>query len=121
VEFLTHLKANPAPEIEKPIKSNEMKDNTTEWYANFVDSQDLDHVMDVTLAANYLDIKPLVDLCCAKIGTYIKGKPIPEVRKIFGIVNDFTPEEEAMEFDESLIGEPNAEGEEAKKEEEKKS
>jgi len=41
-------------------------------------------------------------MSCAKI---IKGLSIPEFRKRFNIVNDFTPEEEAEQFDEQKIAE----------------
>ena len=30
--------------------------------------------MELLLAANYLDIKSLIELCCAKVATMIKGK-----------------------------------------------
>jgi hypothetical protein len=40
----------------------------------------------------------LKSLCCLKIATYIYGKSVEEVRKAFKIVNDFTPEEEAIPF-----------------------
>lgn len=43
-----------------------------------------------------MDIKPLMDLTCAKIASLIKGKTPEEIRKEFNIVNDFTPEEEAQ-------------------------
>ena len=42
-------------------------------------------------AANYLDIKPLLDLTCAKVATMMKGKTPEEIRKTFNIKNDFTP------------------------------
>jgi S-phase kinase-associated protein 1 len=48
------------------------------------------------LAASYLDIRPLQDLCCAKVASLIKGKTPEEIRKNLGIVNDFSPEEEAL-------------------------
>ena len=47
------------------------------------------------LAANYLDIKPLLQLASARIAALIKGKSIEEVRTFFKMTNDFTPEEEA--------------------------
>ena len=47
-------------------------------------------------AANYMDIKPLLDLTCAKVASMIKGRTPEEIRKVFNIVNDFTPEEEAQ-------------------------
>ena len=66
-----------------------------EWDANFVD--DIEQVMlfELLLAANYMDIKSLLDLTCAKVASMIKGKTPEEIRKTFNIVNDFTPEEEA--------------------------
>jgi len=42
-----------------------------------------------------MDIKPLLDLCCAKVASMIKGKTPEQIRLQLGIVNDFTPEEEA--------------------------
>ena len=67
------------------------------------------------LAANYLDIKSLMELACAKIASLIKGtdSPIPrdfsnslgktteDIRKTFNIVNDFTKEEEQQIRDEN--------------------
>ena len=45
-------------------------------------------------AANYLDIKGLLDLTCQTVADMMKGKSVEEIRKIFNITNDFTPEEE---------------------------
>lgn len=105
IEFLKHLKeGNPPPEIEKPLRSNDLKDVTTEWYANFIDKDD-DTVQDIILAANFLDIKELLALSCAKMGSVIRGLTIPEFRKRFNIENDFTPEEEAEPFDEAKLAE----------------
>ncbi|KAE9450291.1 hypothetical protein C3L33_17806, partial [Rhododendron williamsianum] len=49
-----------------------------------------DHVW----AANYLNIKSLLDLTCQTVADMIKGKTPEEIRKTFNIKNDFTPEEE---------------------------
>ncbi|OWM88532.1 hypothetical protein CDL15_Pgr002299 [Punica granatum] len=45
-------------------------------------------------AANYLNIKGLLDLTCQTVVDMIKGKTPEEIRKAFNIKNNFTPEEE---------------------------
>jgi S-phase kinase-associated protein 1 len=45
-------------------------------------------------AANFLDIKALLDVGCKTVANMIKGKSPEEIRKTFNIQNDFTPEEE---------------------------
>lgn len=63
------------------------------FMAGFLDV-DNDTLFDIILAANYLDIKVLLDAACAAVAGKIKGKTPDEIRHTFGIDNDFTPEEE---------------------------
>lgn len=72
-----------------------MSELVQEWYAKFVDI-DQEPLFELILAANYMDIKPLLDLTCATVASMIKGRTPEEIRNIFNIVNDFTPEEEAQ-------------------------
>lgn len=39
----------------------------------------MDDLIDLIVAANFLDIEGLVNLGCAKIATYIKGKSVEEI------------------------------------------
>ncbi|KAK1437854.1 hypothetical protein QVD17_03654 [Tagetes erecta] len=61
--------------------------------ADFV-KVDQSTLFDLILAANYLNIKGLLDLTCQTVADMIKGKTPEEIRKTFNIKNDFTPEEE---------------------------
>ncbi|KAK3193849.1 hypothetical protein Dsin_025159 [Dipteronia sinensis] len=73
----------------KPIDG----DDITAWDADFV-KVDQSTLFDLILAANYLDIKGLLDLTCQTVADMITGKTPEEIRSMFNIKNDFTPEEE---------------------------
>ncbi|KAE8715568.1 SKP1-like protein 1B [Hibiscus syriacus] len=74
-------------------RSVSIDDELKSWDADFVkvDQATLFHLI---LAANYLNIKSLLDLICQTVADVIKGKTPEEIRKTFNIKNDFTPEEE---------------------------
>ena len=95
IEFCEHHLQEPMTEIEKPLKSQYMADVVQKWYADFVDMEQV-VLFELILAANYMDIKPLLDLTCATVASMIKGKTPEEIRKTFNITNDFSPEEEAQ-------------------------
>lgn len=93
VEYMKYHSDNPPREIEKPLKSASMQEVVSQWDADFVEV-DQELLFELILAANYMDIKPLLDLTCAKVASMIKGKTPEQIRKTFNIQNDFTPEEE---------------------------
>jgi S-phase kinase-associated protein 1 len=95
IEFCTHYLTEPMSEIEKPLKSEKMAEVVQKWYADFVDVEQV-MLFELILAANYMDIKPLLDLTCATVASMIKGKTPDDIRATFNIKNDFTPEEEAQ-------------------------
>ncbi len=101
VDYLTHYKDSEPREIPKPLPSANLLDVTDEWDVNFI-GIDLDSVFDLINAANYLDIKQLLDLSCAKIASTMKGKSAEEIRTIFNLENDLT-EDEIKEFEEYQI------------------
>ncbi|CAB4287843.1 unnamed protein product [Prunus armeniaca] len=69
------------------------EDDLKAWDQDFV-KVDQATLFDLILAANYLNIKSLLDLTCQTVADMIKGKTPEEIRKTFNIKNDFTPEEE---------------------------
>uniref|UniRef100_A0A453DQ95 SKP1 component dimerisation domain-containing protein n=1 Tax=Aegilops tauschii subsp. strangulata TaxID=200361 RepID=A0A453DQ95_AEGTS len=52
------------------------------------------HTYVTIVAANYLNIKGLLDLTCQKVADMMKGRTVEEISKTFDIKNDFTKEEE---------------------------
>ena len=92
-EYLTHYNGESPKEIEKPITSNEMKNLTDEWSSTFIDKLSLEDVTNLTVAANYMGINSLLDLCCAKVATLCKDKNEDEIFKMFNITETFSEEE----------------------------
>ncbi|KAK5664149.1 hypothetical protein OQA88_364 [Cercophora sp. LCS_1] len=77
-------------------EENDTRKKTTEideWDQKFM-QVDQEMLFEIILAANYLDIKALLDVGCKTVANMIKGKSPEEIRKTFNITNDFTPEEE---------------------------
>ena len=99
-EYLDHYENEEPKEIERPLPSNNFKECVNEWDYNFID-MDLQLIFEIILGANYMDIKPLLELSSAKVASIIKGKNTEEIRKIFDINNDFTPEEEQQILEEN--------------------
>ncbi|XP_050234364.1 SKP1-like protein 1B [Mercurialis annua] len=63
------------------------------WDADFI-KVDQNVLYELTLAANYLNMKGLLDLACETVADMIRGKTPEQIRKTFNIANDFTEEEE---------------------------
>mmetsp|Transcript_3510 Transcript_3510/g.6646 ORF Transcript_3510/g.6646 Transcript_3510/m.6646 type:complete len:115 (-) Transcript_3510:151-495(-) len=53
-----------------------------EWYVRFCDV-DREIMFQLVAAANFLNIKPLLDLTCLAVSVSIKGKSVEELREIF--------------------------------------
>lgn len=94
VEFMNYYSNNPFKDIERPIKSTNLKDFIPEWYINFLNINN-DTLFELINFSNYLDIKPLLDLTCAKVATMIKGKSNADIINTFNIV--LQPEEKVLD------------------------
>ena len=73
IDYCKHAKDSPPTEIEKPLKSANMQDVVADkWYATFIEVEQ-EILFELILAANYMDIKPLLELGCASVAAMMKG------------------------------------------------
>ena len=96
IEYCTHVVENEPPMMDKPLKSANLHECVNDkWFADFIE-MDQNTLYELILAANFMDIKSLLQLSTAKVATFIKGKSIDQMREEFGIKNDFSEEEYAQ-------------------------
>ncbi|XP_009757045.1 SKP1-like protein 12 [Nicotiana sylvestris] len=76
---------------DEKMKSNE--EEIKKFDKDFVKEKSYNDLFELVLAANYLDIKGLMDLLCQSIADRIKDKSYMAVRKIFNITTDYTEAE----------------------------
>ena len=84
IEFMEHYYDEKMVDIEKPLISSNLEDIVQKWYADFI-NVDNDFLYSLINAANYMDIRPLLNLGCAKIASTLRNKPPEEIRKIFNL------------------------------------
>ena len=91
-EYLEKVDEYEIKEIEKPLTTNDMKNATDDWSANFVDIP-LEDLVNLTKGASYMGIRTLVDLCCAKLACMCMDKSEEEIFNVFNINETLTEEE----------------------------
>ena len=91
-EYLEKVDEIEIKEVEKPLTSNDMKNETDDWSANFVDIP-LEDLVNLTKGASYMGIRTLVDLCCAKLASMCMDKSEEEIFNVFNINETLTEEE----------------------------
>ncbi|KAJ7345740.1 hypothetical protein JRQ81_001690 [Phrynocephalus forsythii] len=94
IQWCTHHKDDPPPPEDDENKEKRT-DDIPVWDQEFL-KVDQRTLFELILAANYLDIKGLLDVTCKTVANMIKGKTPEEICKTFNIKNDFTEEEEAQ-------------------------
>ncbi|KAH9120910.1 hypothetical protein LEN26_010901 [Aphanomyces euteiches] len=72
---------------------DEIEDVVEKWDLDFINTT-YEMIFELILAANYLNIKSLLELACARMSGVMFGKTPEEIREMFGIKEQFTPEEE---------------------------
>uniref|UniRef100_F1KST5 Skp1-related protein n=1 Tax=Ascaris suum TaxID=6253 RepID=F1KST5_ASCSU len=92
IQWCQYHKDDPPPPEDSDNKEKRT-DDIPSWDVEFL-KVDQGTLFELILAANYLDIKGLLDVTCKTVANMIKGKSPEEIRRTFNIKNDFTPEEE---------------------------
>ena len=91
IEWKTFHKDDPSlPEDEDNKKKT---DTISSWDLDFL-KVDQETLFKVIPAANYLNIKKLLDVTCKTLANMIKGENSQEIRNIFNIRNGLTSKEE---------------------------
>ena len=62
------------------------------WDKEFVNVP-LSVLFEMITAANFLDVKHMLDITCKSVAEMIKGKTPDDIKKIFGVEGDFSDEE----------------------------
>lgn len=108
LDYMDYHHHDRAAPIEKPLKAS-IDSFLCEWDKNFLftqllkdrDEKQHEVLIDVIMAANFLNVKDLLELTCACVANMIRGKSAEEIRKLFNIENDFSQEEERKIKDEN--------------------
>ncbi|KAJ2612816.1 E3 ubiquitin ligase complex SCF subunit scon-3 [Coemansia sp. RSA 1365] len=92
IEYCEHHKHDPPVIKDEYDDLPKRSDDISPWDEQYM-KIDQEMLFEILLASNYMDIKPLLDLGCKTVANMIRGKSAEEIRKMFNIVDDFTPEE----------------------------
>jgi hypothetical protein len=94
VEWVEYHYDDPPIDEDFDEEKDRRNEELSHWDKTFIDVPDQGLLFDIIAAANFLDIKGLVEVGAKHICNKIKGKTCAEVREILKITNDFTAEEE---------------------------
>eukprot|EP00457_Paulinella_chromatophora_P016475 gb/GEZN01017292.1/.p1 GENE.gb/GEZN01017292.1/~~gb/GEZN01017292.1/.p1 ORF type:complete len:186 (-),score=40.81 gb/GEZN01017292.1/:181-738(-) len=92
VDYLAYHKDVPPAKFRVPLPSSDLRAMAGPWDAAFCDV-DVDTIFRLLLAANYLAIKALVELLCAKLATLVRNQSVEQMKATFKI-RPFTKAEE---------------------------
>ncbi|KAF8329485.1 S-phase kinase-associated protein 1A-like protein [Cantharellus anzutake] len=100
LEYCEHHRNEPLPPLDveysiSPSLDIMRRKNThiSGWDQQYMKCEQ-ELLFEVIQAASYLDIQSLLDLGCRTVANMMTGKSVDDIRQLFHIENDFTPEEE---------------------------
>lgn len=87
VEFAEYYAHNtPMVALSRPLPYTDLnKCVRPEWYAQFVLNMDAVMLQHVAMAANFLDMPPLLDLTCGAIAASLSDKSVDELCEFFSL------------------------------------
>ena len=94
VDYITYHKDDSIQAEDKKEESGPKKG--CKWDEDFL-KVERPVLFELILAANYLEIKGLLDITCFAVAEMIKGKTAEQIRAEFNIVNDLNEETETGE------------------------
>ena len=114
IDYLQHYKDKEPKEIPKPFpeRTDEeflrgiLDNDDNDWTYNFISKLSIEEAINLVNAADYLQIKGLIDLLAAKLAHEMCNCEVEEARQKFGIECDMT-EEEIAEYDKYPLDEDN--------------
>ena len=78
-------KLDPLPTIDKPLRSIDLHKSVPKWYADLVEPLTLGECFDLVKMAYESEDYPLVELMCARISLFMKGKTPGEIHSTFNL------------------------------------
>jgi len=85
-EYLRYYEDKPPPQpLPCPLISSSLRGFANEWDCNFIEALDIDQLMRLMIAASYLGISNLVELTCAQLATFVRGKGPQAIRASLGL------------------------------------
>ena len=103
-----HEYAPPIP-MDKPFTGN-LENLIDSWDYTFLKkhllpdaTKGMELLLEMIKSANYFGIDTLVDLSCAAVASHMKGKSTEELRSMFHLADDLTPDEKKRFREEEII------------------
>merc|ERR1711910_202882 len=91
VEYCKQWKAEPrTPENDFSKPTQELK--FSEWELDFI-PKNQNQLFELIMAANFMNIESLINLCCAYVASLIKGKTTEEMREALAMDDEEEEEE----------------------------
>lgn len=92
-----NMAVDPQPKDESastPVLELRSEKALEEWQATFFKDIPDSDLMQLIGASNYMNMNALLDACCLKVATDLRGKTKEQIRERYNIKNDFTKEDE---------------------------